>query len=288
MKESALDPQVTTLPEELKASLLSRLDDGKLELPFLPDVVWEVMELSAADDVDALRLARLIQRDQSLAGHVLRVANSPAYMPRMPIVSLQQAISLLGMNQLCEIAFAVSLQSRIFDVPGYEHEVRALWAHALGAAVYAKEIAQVRHRPMEGIFFCGLLHDIGKPIILQVLADLKKELGYILESPIVTTIMEAYHPWVGGRLAKQWSLPPQVHESITCHHDYQIALAYPEVVRVTALADCLSYYTVLPDIFEEGDVRNHPVLEELHLSPRQVDALLARREAVLLAVRAMA
>jgi putative nucleotidyltransferase with HDIG domain len=287
MIESVLSAATAVLPEGLQDDLVERIEAGNLELPLLSDVVWQVMELSATDDVDARMLSDLIHRDPALAGHILHVANSPAYMPRMPIVSLQQAISRLGTTALCEIAFAVSLQSRLFDAKGYENELLNLWKHSVGAAVFAKEIARVHHSNVEGAFLCGLLHDVGKPIILQMLLDLQGEQGLTLEPSIVSAIMEAYHTQVGSVIASEWALPPHVSESIAYHHDYLVAPTCTEAVMVTRLADCLSYHIMLPEIFDEESVRHHPVLADLHFSPDHIEALLARRQAVRQVIQAM-
>jgi putative nucleotidyltransferase with HDIG domain len=288
MAEGILHNETAVLSQEPQAEVLERLLSSKLELPLLPTVVWEVMELTAADDVDIRRLSELIHRDQALAGHVLRVANSPAYMARMPIVSLQQAVSRLGTRALGEIAFAVSLQSRVFDVPGYEDEARNLWGHAVGAAAYAKEIARLRRSNVEGAFLCGLLHDIGKPVILQVVVDVQKAKGLTLDPAAVSAIMEAYHTHVGSLIATEWALPPHVAESIAYHHDYLVAPTCAEAVMVTRLADCLSYHVLDPDIFDEESIRHHPVLTDLNLYPDAVEALLAKRDAVLLIIEGMA
>jgi putative nucleotidyltransferase with HDIG domain len=288
MAESILHEETAVLSQEPQAEVLERLLSGKLELPLLPTVVWEVMELTAADDVDIRRLSDIIHRDQALAGHILRVANSPAYMARMPIVSLQQAVSRLGTRALGEIAFAVSLQSRVFDVSGYEDEVRNLWGHAVGAAAYAKEIARLRRSNVEGAFLCGLLHDIGKPVILQVLVDMQKEKGLTLDPAAVSAIMEAYHTQVGSLIATEWTLPPHVAESIAYHHDYLVAPTCAEAVMVTRLADCLSYHVLDPDIFDEESIRHHPVLTDLNLYPDVVEVLLAKRDEVLLIIEGLA
>ena len=66
------------------------------------------MSLCSEETCDAARLAELITHDQALAGHVLGVSNSAAYAPKEPIVSLQQAVSRLGSDTVCEIAMAPS------------------------------------------------------------------------------------------------------------------------------------------------------------------------------------
>lgn len=277
----------TEVPERLQAALLARIEAGDIELPLLPDVVWQIMDMSAADDTDARKLSDLIHRDQALAGHILRVANSPAYMPRMPILSLQQVVSRLGMAQLAEIAFAISLQTRVFEVPGYEREVRSLWQHAMGTAAYASEIARRRRKNVEGSFLCGLLHDVGKPITLQLLVDEQRALGYTLQTSAAAAIVEAYHTHVGGLLAAQWSLPSHVSESIVYHHDYLTAPTQPEVVMVTRLADLLSYHFLMPDIFNAESVFEYPVIADLNLYPDDIETLLAMRDKIQAIIEAM-
>jgi HD-like signal output (HDOD) protein len=277
----------TSLPEAYQVGLNERIESGKLDLPLLPDVVMEVMNLSNSDNADPAKLADILHRDQTLAGHVLRVANSPAYKPRMPIVSLQQAVSRLGMTQLSEIAYTVSVQSCVFKVKGFEDEVAALWQHALSAGVYSKEIARTKKYDVDKAFLWGLLHDVGKPVVLLTLAELQKELNLPLKLQAVIETMDAYHTQVGGILAKYWELPAMIQESILFHHHYQAAPSYPEAAMVTCLADHLSYHLMDPDQVSEESVRQHPVIELLRCSSDDVDALLAKREQVLEIIKSM-
>ena len=70
------------------ATYLEQLVDGKkIEVPMLPEVASRVLALSNDPDSDAAQLANLIQGDQALAGHVMRIANSAAYTPNASMVS---------------------------------------------------------------------------------------------------------------------------------------------------------------------------------------------------------
>ena len=281
MIEHLANEEVIVLPEQIRTALLTRIEDRHLELPLLPTIVWEVLELTSSDDVDTRKLSALIHRDPALASHILRVANSPAYMPRMPIVSLQQAVSRLGAATLGEIAFAISIQSRVFDVAGYEHEIRDLWHHAVGTGAYAKEIARLRRSNVEGAFLCGLLHDIGKPVLLQTLVDIQRSFGVTVDPAAVSAVMEACHTQVGHLIATEWGLPPHVTESITYHHDYLVAPMCTEAVMITRLADYLSYHLATPEVFDEESVRHHPILSDLNFYPDDVAVLLDERDRVL-------
>ncbi|MGK0339106.1 MAG: HD-like signal output (HDOD) protein, partial [Candidatus Azotimanducaceae bacterium] len=82
--------------DQIRLIFEDQLDRNEITLPVLPEVAATVIQLSTSEDVDAQQLANLIQGDMSLAGHVMRVANSALYRPVTPFVSLQQAITRLG------------------------------------------------------------------------------------------------------------------------------------------------------------------------------------------------
>src|SRR5262245_37193582 len=81
------------------------LESGALEVPVLPEVAARVVAFAGNPDSDSQKLARIITTDQALASHVMRVVGTAAYQPHAPIVSLQQAITWLGMAEVADIAF---------------------------------------------------------------------------------------------------------------------------------------------------------------------------------------
>src|ERR1700689_1500494 len=96
----------------------------------MPRVCVQLAELTAQHAADASQLARLIQSDPALAGEIMRASNSPALRPRSPIVSLQQAVSWLGVAEVRNIAMAVMLRGEVFVAPGHEPESEELWREA--------------------------------------------------------------------------------------------------------------------------------------------------------------
>jgi len=231
---------------------------------------------------DLQELADLITRDQSLAMHLLRVANSAAYAPREPIVSIQQALSRLGVMTVSEIVIAVSIKGRVFTVPGYQTRVRSLWMHSAAAGAYAKEVATLLRKDVESAFLCGLLHDVGMPIAMQVLCDLAKERGGSLVPPsIMEAAMMEFHTELGTQIAQNWKLGPWIASVIRYHHDFLKATAYQHEVLVTSLADDLAYWA-LDDRQEKKDFQVHlPQIAALNLTEQHVEALLAKRGRIL-------
>jgi putative nucleotidyltransferase with HDIG domain len=255
---------------------------NELDLPLLPDTATQILAACQDGDCDFRDLADLITRDQSLAVHVLRAANSAAYAPREPIASLQQALSRLGITTVAEIALAVSLKTKVFMVPGYHTRIRELWMHSAATAAYAKEVASLLRRDVESAFLSGLLHDVGMPIVMQLLCDLTQGKG---KGTVPAAVMEAamieFHCHLGTLLANKWSLGPLVGSVIRQHHDPLKATAFQAETLMTSLADELAYWAL--DDGKESD--NFPAdLEQvrvLGISPDDLQGLLGRRGRVL-------
>ena len=229
-------------PHDLTAALSERARAGRLRLPVLPTVAVELLASVNDDNCDARSLAARVQRDPSLAAHVLRVANSARFAPKEPIVSLTQAIGRLGLATLREIVVSVAVKGSTFDVKGHEAYVEQLWRHALLAGRLAQEIARARRANVEAAFLCGLLHDIGRPVALQGLVDLCKELGARPSEAELLQAIAGLHQEVGGLLVERWKLPEWVHAAVRFHHHPDDAPSHHDLVRTTALADVLAHW----------------------------------------------
>jgi putative nucleotidyltransferase with HDIG domain len=163
------------------------------------------------EHADLGRLAELVTHDQSLATHVLRVANSVGFGARVPVHSLRHAIGRLGLSTLSDVAIAVALKQRVFEVRGHEERIRELWLHSVTAACYARDVATLLAQDHESAFLCGLLHDVGMPIVLQATCDLAREQR---KEPVARAVLEAamaaFHRELGARMAQRWRLGPRV------------------------------------------------------------------------------
>src|SRR5258708_10277411 len=274
------DAESDTLAAAIRAAVAERLATGTFDVPMLPQVASQVGMLASSADADAARLSALIHRDPVLAGHVLRIANSPAYMPRMPIVSLQQAVARLGLQTVAEIAFAASVQSGVFRVPGYESVLKQLWRHALASGAFAKEIARARRSNVESAFLCGLLHAVGRPAMLQLCTDAAKALRLTLTPSRVFTLLDDGHQAVGTIIAAKWELPKPVVAAIAHYADYRQAKGFEHDAMVTCLADRLATYLTVEGAFDDKSVRDSAVFADLNLYPDDVSALLAKKDSV--------
>ncbi len=283
---SDIQPAASQL-EQLEQALVQKIKTGDVELPLLPQAASKVMALASDPNADAAKLSALIHQDQALAAHVLRIANSPAYMPRSPVVSLQHAVAMLGITLLSEIAFTASLKTGAFKVPGYEDDVKHLWRHSLASGAFAKEVARMRRVNVESAYLCGLLHAIGKPVVLRTATTLASQQRIALEKPVLSGWMAGYHTEVGSMIADKWGLPKQVAVAIQYYEDYDHATEFRQECLLTCVANRLASHLLTPDEMPEDTLRDHSVFAELNLYPQDIDKLLLTKDQVLTIVNAM-
>jgi putative nucleotidyltransferase with HDIG domain len=196
----------------------------------------------------------------------------------------------MGLRALSEVAIAVAVQGKVFRHDGARELMGALWRHSVAAATCAKEIARLRRRNVESAFLCGLLHDVGKPIVLSALLDVRATLRVDLTPAVLHAAMDEFHAVLGASLAQQWRMPAAVQESIRYHHDrYAEAPTSGEAAMITCLADHLAHL-MLPmagRTVTEEQVRGLAVLESLNIYPDELEALFAMRPAVQASVEAI-
>lgn len=271
---------------ELRRELVRRIETCELELPVLPDIASRVLALCQDQDGDARELGELIQRDPALAGNVLRIANSAAYASREPIVSLQQAISRLGMTTMGDLAIAAAVNGNANAIKGREEEMRFLRTHAAATGVWSREVARHRRRNVEAAFLSGLLHDVGRPIMLRAILDLAR--GSAIEESVIQSFVDEFHASVGARLIDHWKLPHWIAAAVDGHHDISRAGEHADLAATIMLGDELAHWSQAPDAQREERVRKLPILALLSLYPEDLDELFARHAIVETTTKAFA
>tara|TARA_R100000654_G_scaffold4147_5_gene12586 strand:+ start:49868 stop:50758 length:891 start_codon:yes stop_codon:yes gene_type:complete len=200
----------TELDNLLNQSIL----EGFVEVPILPEIANKAFMLANDKESDASQLAQLIQSDPSLAGHVMRIANSAAYTPMANLTSLQQAIARLGMVTVSEIAISAVLNAKLFNTPGYEDYADAIWQQSLATSLWAKEVASHCNVNVEVAFLAGLIHSIGRPAVLQTLIDIAEQQTLPLNDEIVHQLEDKYWLAVSQMIVIRWCMPVLVIETI--------------------------------------------------------------------------
>ncbi|BFM10452.1 hypothetical protein R50072_06050 [Simiduia litorea] len=280
-------PALSETANHVASLLEARIAQGQLDVPMLPEVASKVVTLSQDPESDANKLALLIQSDQALAGHVMHIANSAAYSPNASLVSLQQAITRLGMNLISDIALAASISAKMFKAPGYEKHITGIWRHALATALWGKEIARVCRRNVEATFLCGLLHSIGRPVALQSVLELARKAKLELSEDDVKQLEELYHTRVGVTVAQRWAMPQIVCESIEFFHQYEDANLAKEQTTMINGGAVFATHLLSPDQLSAANLIELPVLADLNLYDDEIETLMDKKDDIKSTMEAM-
>lgn len=255
---------------ETAAAVINRLlKDGSLELPVLPEAASRLMSISSDPNCPAKEIADCIRSDQSIASQVLRMANSATYSAGAPFTSLQQAAARIGLKQLRQIVLIISCKARVFDVAGYEEEVRHSFRKSLATSAFAQEIARTLRLSVEDAFLTGLLHDIGRPVLLQTIVDYQNASKQKFSREDVTSSVELLYPDVGGDLILAWKLPERLAYAVRNQRQYEDADLLTKLLSLAVA--CTDNYL---SVEESGDPLSHPMLEDLNLYPEQLQTVL--------------
>jgi HD-like signal output (HDOD) protein len=234
---------------------------------------------TAQQATDAAQLARLIQSDPALAGEIMRVANSPALRPRTAMVSLQQAVSWLGVAEVRNIAMAVMLRGEVFAAPGHEPESEELWREAWLAGLWAKEIARERRKHVESAFLAALMHRTGAALALKILSRFELERREGLDRHAFGNLVVEFESAFGRLLMDSWLLSKDVQEAATDWRNYRES-SHVDLAGTVHAAHLLAIHTLHPELLNEELVIDSPVFEQLGVFPDDRRRMLAKRDHV--------
>jgi HD-like signal output (HDOD) protein len=245
----------------------------------LPRVCAQLAEITAQQAPDAAQLSRLIQSDPALAGEIMRVANSPVLRPRSPIVSLQQAVSWLGVAEVRNISMAVMLRGEVFVAAGHEPESDELWREASLAGLWAKEIARERRSHVESAFLAALMHRTGAALALKILSGFEAQRRTVMDAQTFANLVVEFEPSFGVLLMEHWNLPSDVQAAASQWRDGS-KCSHSDLAYTVNAAHLLATHTMYPQLLSEEVVVEDPVFEQLGVLADARRELLAKREQV--------
>ncbi len=218
--------------ETLRTILLSRIEEGKLVLPVLPDVAIRVERVLQDPDVDLKVVAGLLERDPVLAATLIQTANSAAYRRTEKIESLRKAIPLLGIRNVKNLLLtAVARQIFTSRVPRVNETLHLMWDHSLMVAVFSQDLAGLVELPdPDSAYLAGLLHDVGQAIVAIYLLEAERSLLEArrgmgqdwMQHEMWLELVQQIHRPISAAVAEKWNLPPAVCEAITASDDYDV------------------------------------------------------------------
>jgi putative nucleotidyltransferase with HDIG domain len=260
---------------------IQELISQNIDLVSLPAIVHRINALINDPNASANDIATLISQDPALTARLLKIVNSPLYRPQQPIESVMTAVSLLGTRQLRDLVIAQALIHRFSKNGDGAFAIEIFWCHSITTGIAAKMIAKELRLPnIERLFIAGLLHDIGKIVMLQLMPResllLQRAANHAKSD--LDTIEQRYfgftHAELGGNLLRSWNFPDSLIEACENHHTPEKAQTHSIEAAITHVADIIAnniQTPVSPDddtVMSDFALRllgvNQPLLEKFH------------------------
>lgn len=261
-------------------------------LPPMPMTLTGVNSERAKPEPSLAEIARLIERDISVAAAVIKAVNSPLFGLRRKLESISQAVFLLGLDNVVNLVTALSLRSsmqakkfpdldRFFDTAQDVAIIMSSLAGDLGVM------------PSGQAYLLGLFHDCGTPLLFQKYPEYQDVVraAKTTVNRSITAVEEERlgtdHALVGYFLGRSWKLPNAVCLSIRYHHNaYDLLAASKRTTQrdedidaltnaaaLLAMADFISYRFGHREEYHDWDLAGPSVLDHFGLTPQAFELL---------------
>lgn len=225
-------PFKDTLNNTIKA-----LRAGKLTLPAKP-ALYEDLKQLLLDGADLNQAAQLLRKHAVVTGHLIRASNTGIYFSVKPSTNVVDAISRLGSKATLREVHTISIRSIFSTLKDKYAQFSSKFTHGSLCCAFACEIiaSELDIEMDSDPFVLGLMHNIGKNVMLQIIADLEKRDHFPkkLEGQDIMTITECCHGLFAATMLKQWGFSSKYQEVARYYdqqHDIKQAQAEMDLVH---------------------------------------------------------
>lgn len=219
--------KITTLKEQIYSDEIKALVVGLNQLPSLPQIYLKLEAEINAPNVSVKKIGDLIAKDITMTAKILQLVNSAFFGLPIKINDPVQAANYLGLDTLKSLILLHHIFSSLEKNDSYNLFLENMWKHSFQIANRAKKIMGVIDndvKKLDQAFISGLLHDIGKLILIQKV----EYQNFINNSNCISgkqlrdfekEKFKTEHSFIGAYLLGLWGLPDFVVESAAFHHD---------------------------------------------------------------------
>ncbi|MBY0503343.1 MAG: HDOD domain-containing protein [Bryobacteraceae bacterium] len=234
-----------------QAQILDKLS----ELPPFSPVLVKLLGTFGQANISCGTLAGLIEQDPVMAGSVLRLANSSLYSQKSTVTSIAAAINLIGTDRLRNVVTALSVSQMWKRLPAVEGWSTADFnEHGLAVAILGATLAdQMPNDFAEGAFLAGLLHGVGKLLVVMAAPDDYREILRRYEAEgntkswvqLERDVLDTDHPSLSALALEQWKIAEPIRRAVAWHQDPELGKLSQVIWLADSLANAIGY-SVLP------------------------------------------
>jgi putative nucleotidyltransferase with HDIG domain len=193
-------------------------------------------------------ITKIITEDAGLSSCILKLANSPMFGYYTHIDSISKAVTIIGTQELRDMALAISVIRVFKDIPESLINMTSFWQHSITVGIVARILAIHRlETNVERFFVAGILHDVGQLILCTRAPELVKEMIAASResgeaySSVQRASLGFDHGDVGGELLKRWGIPASITEPVSSHHNPNRARFFPMETSLMHVADVIGH-----------------------------------------------
>lgn len=262
-----------TMPPNNINDLVKKIE----ELPPLPSVASQIIRLLSDPKSSLEELETLIGQDQALVAKLIKVSNSALFGGFQKVASLQRALTRLGVRTVKNLVLAASAHN-FFPQNNSRIGIwgQILWHHSVECGMAARRIAmRMGYNDPEEAFVGGVVHDIGKLVILLKLSDKFQQIQKLKEKnnlpdiEIEKQVLGYDHQAIGEILLKKWNMPATIQTCVRYHHNGHTEGQSHTIALIVGYGDYLSHrhgFHAEPGP-SDGDTDNPPYLQLLRITP---------------------
>ena len=194
--------------------------------PGMPATAARLMPLLQSPHASVDQIEDILRYDPGLTANILKLTNSAYFGLPSQVSSVRQAILLLGRKRLLQLVMTMCMSALMKKpVPGYDLPRGELWRHSVAVSEAADLlVADLSINGADEVFTAALLHDIGKMVLGNyVLKDLEKIKDMVAKGISFEVaeyiVLGTNHADIGARILQNWSLPQELVNAVSWHHD---------------------------------------------------------------------
>lgn len=257
--------------------IIAQFNRGEIELPPMPQIQTKFHALIKSG-ADLQEIGGLLKQDPAISSKLISISNSSFYRGLTENITLEQAIGRLGLLAAKQTVDALSNRSLYLGTnPKYTEVMEKLWEHSLSCAHACQVITEAKGMKLsEDPFTMGLLHDIGKLMLLRVMGEIEKKEKDIKAVPADELLdsLAAYHVKIGAVLLKRWNFPG-VYLQVAELHDHIDGIQTPSkellvVHLANVLVKSMGYGTPNPEGIDPETLAS---LKALKIDPAELGSI---------------
>jgi HD-like signal output (HDOD) protein len=227
--------------ERVLRALQEALQEDDLDFPPFPPAARRIVGEGGAAISDE-DLIDVVRTDIALAGKLMKVANSPAYLAASPVASINAAVVRIGLDQVRRVIVAASI-GESYKVAGYESVMAHLRLHSVGTGMAAELLAISSSVNPAEAFLAGLLHDVGEALVYRIVRkraceDSARGDDWFPDRRVLRRLARRHHLRLGALFLGTWDLAAHVASAIAYHHHPEHAEPrYLEIAALIHIAD---------------------------------------------------